>query len=588
MKKFRFLAMAMALLLSLSLAACGQNPAPSAGASSPASAPATQTVTGLVEDAGMSTLTITTAEGATITLLSEDATVESANGLLLGDTVEVTYIGDLQNGAQATNIVVSDAVQASVTGAVISLTDSGLTLKLSNGNSHTFVTTGAQVTGGEPALGDTLEVYYEGALESEPVAKLINVTAAVDGVITGKLADATMNGILVELENGNKYMFSRTEAVVDGMDGLRLGETVEIAYTGHLEDTPSAVLIEILSAAPVEEAASSTASSVASSPASSAASSKPASSKPASSTPAPAPAPAQVKELSGHITDVTGSTMTVYTKGNNSYTFNRKGAILQSETGSLTVGDGVTVTYTGTASRSPKATKIIVTDYAEDSVSSFTGIIYDATSSKLKMQSKHGDVYTFYGLQYADIWHDEDIYIGDKVQIHYTGVIGHSPEVTFIRLLESNSEGSHGSNRISSMSGTVMDATNSGVSVMDSRGNTYFFTREKASVEGGSLLIGDTVTVSYTGELGNNPKATRIVITKSAPVAAGGGTMVGIVDEFSMSTLSIFDANGNAFLFSKENATISGGTPAIGSSVSVTYTGTLGDGPQATYIQILG
>ena len=108
----RLLLTALAAALALSMAACSTAPggesqspesppasdsqSPSSSEPEPESKPEeTLTAQGTVADATMNTLTITTADGKTLSFsLSDDTDRTKADGILLGDTVLVTYTGE--------------------------------------------------------------------------------------------------------------------------------------------------------------------------------------------------------------------------------------------------------------------------------------------------------------------------------------------------------------------------------------------------------------------------------------------------------------------------------------------------------------
>lgn len=68
---------------------------------------------------------------------------------------------------------------------------------------------------------------------------------AAHPVITGVITDATMATIAIKA-NGKTYSFDKSGSVVNaGTNGLVLGETVTIQYTGALDKNPTATLITV-------------------------------------------------------------------------------------------------------------------------------------------------------------------------------------------------------------------------------------------------------------------------------------------------------------------------------------------------------
>ncbi len=73
-----------------------------------------KTLTGVIEDASMNTVTVK-AEGAEpVTFSTVDADKTEANGLLLGSSITVSYKGELVDGVQAVKVVVDTTSRAVV------------------------------------------------------------------------------------------------------------------------------------------------------------------------------------------------------------------------------------------------------------------------------------------------------------------------------------------------------------------------------------------------------------------------------------------------------------------------------------------
>ena len=183
------IACVLTVLLVFSLAGC------SSGAATPSPSAAEITVTGVVTDAAMNTLTVKMADGAELSFSTMDATVDMKDGLLLGDTVAITYTGDIKDGdtsgasvtlvrdgadnsknplrlAAASESAAPDAPvegepaqEQSITGTVQAIGMSAVTIKTDDGTELSFLMDGVEITVSEgPLEGDRLTLVYTGTI----------------------------------------------------------------------------------------------------------------------------------------------------------------------------------------------------------------------------------------------------------------------------------------------------------------------------------------------------------------------------------------------------------------------------------------
>lgn len=113
--------------------------------------PEEKTVEGTVKDVSMNTLTISVGDGQKeYTLSIIDAVHEYANGIQVGNTVKVTYTGDLE---QIDSVIVSKvqdsdpntaAQEAKYTGEIVDGTQNTITITTDDGLVMTFIKEGAQ------------------------------------------------------------------------------------------------------------------------------------------------------------------------------------------------------------------------------------------------------------------------------------------------------------------------------------------------------------------------------------------------------------------------------------------------------------
>ena len=158
-------------------------------------------VSGMVKDATMSTVTIETPEGRMLFFPTESADISQAAGMIIGDTVEIYYNGEIKDG---------NSSEAQVT-KVIKTKDA------------------------PPLPAPTLEIEAANTLE---------------GVIT----DATNNTIAIQIAGEQILNFVTLDAEKVSLNGYALGDMVKVSYIGEIngEDTTAAqvVKIEIINEAP--------------------------------------------------------------------------------------------------------------------------------------------------------------------------------------------------------------------------------------------------------------------------------------------------------------------------------------------------
>lgn len=139
--------------------------------------------------------------------------------------------------------------------------------------------------------------------------------------VSGVVEDALMSTLVLQAADGQTYEFDKSGAeIFAGEDGLRVGETVTVTYTGTLDASRVSQRVTVLSVTGQDSALS----------------------------------------VTGTVEDVLMSTLVVRSEDGSRYEFDKSSAQVQSNGTGIHIGDTVTVTYTGTAESALAAQKIAV------------------------------------------------------------------------------------------------------------------------------------------------------------------------------------------------------------------------------------
>lgn len=268
--------------------------------SSAASAPANgieSPVAGSVIDATMNTITITTADGLTLTFGTEDAVVNSEDGIIIGDEVEIYFDGTANPAEQvqtvqvgtidvtvpvarpaqsggSTQPVAQPAPAANpnppvdyISGTVIDASMNTVKIESIYGNQYQFATGDVSVEGGSLSNGETVAVYFSGTLDaSNTGAQPVTVTriAIVGGapsqgtntvgntpqgdvkVIEGTVDVVDTGSIMMSDATGVDYLFDISLADVhSGSTGIQAGDYVTVYYIGTIVGKPDVQDVQV-------------------------------------------------------------------------------------------------------------------------------------------------------------------------------------------------------------------------------------------------------------------------------------------------------------------------------------------------------
>ena len=183
-------------------------------------------------------------------LIDEDSYI--VGDLSKGDEVELMYLGDINEYPYANVVAVVKEVEQpkthTVHGAVAELAGGTLLLSIDSAHAYRFViTSDTQISGAanDLAVGDEVDVTYEGNIKQQPNAQSVKIVKRPDKrtyVINGKI-DKVENAA-VTLDTGQaKYAFATNNDTKFYGEKPANGYKAEITYTGNLNDKPVATII---------------------------------------------------------------------------------------------------------------------------------------------------------------------------------------------------------------------------------------------------------------------------------------------------------------------------------------------------------
>lgn len=129
----------------------------------------------------------------------------------------------------------------------------GMILTVKNDEDSTekdYDITDAEITQEFPfSEGDAVEISYPSETDEDPVPVIaLEVLDSVIGQNTdpsaeGTVTEFTADSITMEMEDGNTYTLSASNAYIVGKDGVTVGQKATVTYVGELDDEAMAVKI---------------------------------------------------------------------------------------------------------------------------------------------------------------------------------------------------------------------------------------------------------------------------------------------------------------------------------------------------------
>ena len=205
---------------------------------------------GTLVDVDKDTISLASEKLTVTFLIDEDSYI--VGDLSKGDEVELTYLGDINEHPYANVVAVVKEVEQpkvhTVHGAVAELASGTMLLSIDSAHAYRFVVANdTEISGAanDLAIGDEVDVTYEGNIKQQPNAKAIKIVKRPDKrtyVINGKIAN--VENAAVTLDTGQaKYAFTTNNDTKFYGEKPANGYKAEITYTGKLNDKPVATII---------------------------------------------------------------------------------------------------------------------------------------------------------------------------------------------------------------------------------------------------------------------------------------------------------------------------------------------------------
>ena len=233
----------------------------------------------------------------------------------------------------------------------------------------------------------------------------------------------------------------------------------------------------------------------------------------------------------------------------------------------LSINDIVDVTYHTTSGKKYADSIQLVEHVQEEQV--FEGTVTEVTDKSVTVTGKNMTV-TFVRNDFSET--EGDLSVGSNVRIVYTGDISEYPYASKINATAGKKE-----TKTISVSGVVSEFTETSMLLAIDSANSYRFTIDKnTKVTGVDKYVrtGDTVTVTFQGELAESPVAMTIDITKKAEEyrQSVNGTIDKIRDDYI-----VLNTSKKAYIIGFDKYTkFTGDKAEEGCKAEVTYRGKLG------------
>lgn len=298
-----------------------------------------------------------------------------------------------------------------VSGVVMAVAANSLIIRMDNGNTISFAL--SNITDASVHKGDTVLVAYEGDITSCPEVLAITVTQSnPTSTITGTVMTKIDTDLFVQITSSDVLRFKVTkDTVIIGQDNVVRDDVVEVTFEGDLIDDPEAIEIFVIKANPDRRDLD----------------------------------PSLLnKELTGVVTKLTSTKVTIITSKSNKYSFRITGnTFIDEKKYDLETDARIRVTYDGYASDTPNAKEIKVLAPSDPTptvqpvkIKKITGIIVQRAGNSLVVDATDGVKYSFL-LGSVTIKGDLDAAVGDTatVKFYYDAVSGRpvATEITYKR-----------------------------------------------------------------------------------------------------------------------------------------------------------
>ena len=274
-----------------------------------------------------------------------------------------------------------------VTGKVVECVGNGLLVNTSNGNTILFMI--SNLSDVVASTGDEVGVTYTGnILDAPEVTKLDILEKALVKEISGTVFKVLDNQMFLEISSSEVICFALLPSTVyTGADNVVANDVVTVTYDGQLSETPVATAITITKAQPNRKEVNPSEDD---------------------------PDEPINKTLTGIVSKLSNSSITIVTSKNKSWKFERNSSTKTTGSYDLEVGAKVRITYDGYASNVPpaKTIKVLAPYDPTPTTHKITGIIQSIGGMVLSLDNGF-----FCDLAYAKHVGNGDV--GDRATVTY-------------------------------------------------------------------------------------------------------------------------------------------------------------------------
>lgn len=495
-------------------------------------------VEGVVSDASMNTLLVTTRDNVSYLFGTQDVDIEVGKyGLIVGDTVQVYYAGALDKSAgksaaqnvEVEKVVVTAEPEDGVSGTIIDadFTKNLIKVQTKKGNQYIFDTTGAQLSGAEGyAVNEVVTVHFTGVLNRVQGVQPVKVSRVVvnevpDNTLQGTISQLTTATVAVkDAQGGGEYVFSLTGAKVEGATALQVGDAVTVVFSGWLhsvnevqparvntitvtaQPTPSPSATPAPTAAPTHSPTPKPTHSPTPKP-THAPTAAPTSAPAPTVAPTPAPTPAPTAAPTAEPTPEPTPEPTA--EPTPELTPEPTAEPTPEPTPEPTAEPTPEPMPDPTAEPTPGPDTVTSVTALATTDDIITGTVTAYSGSSLTINGSDGGNYTFdiSGVEVNS--GDGPLEDGDAVSVHYVGDLSDMSELEVIGVAVTGWNGA-------TDQGTALDGTTSSQLVLDAGdGNTYTLDISNTRVDG-DLEPGASVKVFFVGSLGDGAEVVHVVV----------------------------------------------------------------------------
>ena len=242
------------------------------------------------------------------------------------------------------------------------------------------------------------------------------------------------------------------------------------------------------------------------------------------------------------------------------------------EESELTMGDMVSVAYHSDGD-SLVADSVAITKAVEPQLT-MDGEVTDLNDTELTVSSDSLTVVFDYD---ADTTIEGDLNEGDEVSVIYQGDLNEEPYAVSVKVLKEQADDPH-----YEAHGIVSDVSDTSVLLsIDSSDSERFVINSETEIDSSDqkIEIGDRAEITFTGDINDNPVATKIIVHHQAK--PDQNAINGTLDKAEKTYLELNTGKHTYKILVNESTKFTGNKYKAGVKATVTYSGTLGNDPLA-------